>query len=386
MPQLLLGLQGPSNDPSGMRLVRRALALEGPRPIDEAALQQQLFSLGEREIFRELWLGPVGNGDSVRLQPTLRRLPRRVAGIGLAYDTEYGGRVWGGFVDRNVAVVHAEASGVLALGRFRRDLDLLGRRQTLLGRAVFSPVGTLGLHGEDVRRFDADGFELPSDDLQHLAITAGVERFVGREVRLSLMGEFRSWDAVDLQTRLRSTASAAGGRMIIERRSDDRDQVMRVEGAYTSRYRLVAGEFRSRAEWGGVRFEPHLRLGVGEKLPVPLTFSLGGDDGFPGLHLGERRGDREAFGSFAISRAVIGPLRVRLQSAIGRTAMGAIPSTLLPEVAGVFPHGGLFDKGGWVSGLRVGLGSDTPLGPVRVEYGWNDAGREALFLRVGRWF
>ncbi|MBK7594981.1 MAG: patatin-like phospholipase family protein [Gemmatimonadetes bacterium] len=395
MPRKLLGLRGDASDPSGVRLLRRTLALEAPRAVNEAELQAQLFSLGEREVFREIWLGPIGTGDTVRLQPILRRLPRRVAGIGIAYDTELGGRVWGGFADRNLPVLHAEASGVLALGRFRRDLDLTGRRQTLLGRAVFSPVATLGLHGEDVRRFDVDGFEVPSDDLQHLAITTGVERFVGRDVRLSLMAEFRSWDAADLRTRFRSTASAAGGRLIIERLSDDRDQATRVEAAYTSRYRLVTGEFRSRGEWGGMRFEPHLRLGVGEMLPVPLTFSLGGEDGFPGLHLGERRGDREAFGALAVSRAVIGPLRVRLQGAIGRTAIGSTPTTLigLPSTDGTATNRdlalrsrGVFARGGWVAGARVGIGSDTPLGPVRVEYGWNDAGREALFLRVGRWF
>jgi|CXWL01.1.fsa_nt_gi NTE family protein len=386
MPRLLAGLQGPATDPSGSRLLRRALALDAPRAVDEAELQQQLFSLGEREIFRELWLGPVGRGDTVRLQPILRRLPRRVGGIGIAYDTEYGGRVWGGFVDRNLPIVHAEASGVLALGRFRRDLNLLGRRQTLLGRAVFSPVLTLGLHGEDVRRFDRAGDELPPDNLKQLVATAGVERFLGRDLRISVMGEARSWDAVDLQTRLRGSASAMGGRLVVERRSDDRDQLARVEAAYTSVYRIVTTELRSRTEWGGVRLEPHLRLGVGEELPVPLTFALGGTDGFPGLHLGERRGDREAFAALALSGAVVGPLRLRVLGAVGRTAMGAVPSTLLPEVAGAFSHGGLFDRGGWLTGLRIGLGSDTPLGPVRVEYGWNDAGREALFLRVGRWF
>ncbi len=386
MPRLLLGVRGEAADPSGVRLLRRTLALDAPRAVNEAELQQQLFSLGEREIFREIWLGPVGSGDTVRLQPTLRRLPRRVAGIGIVYDTEYGGRVWGGFADRDLPVLHVEVSGVLALGRFHRDLELLGRRQTLLGRAVFSPVGTLGLHGEDVRRFDRRGIELPSDNMKHLVVTAGAERFVGRDVRLALMGEARSWDAYDLQTRVRGSASALGGRLVIERRSDDRDQLARLEAAYTSRYRLVATELRSRKEWGSLRLEPHLRLAVGEELPVPLTFALGGEDGFPGLHLGERRGDREAFGSLVLSRAVVGPLRLRLQGAVGRTAMGMVPTTINPEITGAFPQGGLFGRGGWLTGLRVGLGSDTPLGPVRVEYGWNDAGREALFLRVGRWF
>ena len=47
------------------------------------------------------------------------------------------------------------------------------------------------------------------------------------------------------------------------------------------------------ARFGVVRFTPRLRLGWGEDLPLQATFPLGGKDGFPGLHIGERRGDRE---------------------------------------------------------------------------------------------
>jgi NTE family protein len=397
LPRVLLGLRGDASDPSGVRLLRRILALESPRAVNEAELRQQLFSLGEREIFREIWLGPAGRGDSVRLEPTLRRLPRRVAGIGIAYDTELGGRVWGGFLDRNIPWLHAEASGVLALGRFRRDLEFTGRRQTLLGRATFSPVLTLGLRTEDVRRFDRAGVELEADDLRQVVATAGVERMVGRDLRLALMAEARSWRDIGLQSRERRAGDAIGGRMAIERLGADRDRGARAQAAWTTQYRLVSAEVRTRAYLGSIRLEPRARLGIGERLPVGLTFPLGGDDGFPGLHLGERRGDREAYASLAISRAVAGPLRLRVLGAVGRTAVGSTPTTLIgPTSAAVDGTGtnddlvrrpsGVFSRGGWLTGARIGFGSDTPLGPVQVEYGWNDAGREALFLRVGRWF
>ena len=159
----------------------------------------------------------------------------------------------------------------------------------------------------------------------------------------------------------------------------------------------MSGEVRTRAYIGSVRLEPRVRVGIGERLPVALTFPLGGDDGFPGLHLGERRGDREAFASLALSRAVAGPLRLRVVGAVGRTAVGSTPTTLIgprsAEEDGIVTNddlvrrsSGVFSRGGWLTGARVGFGTDTPLGPVQVEYGWNDAGREALFLRVGRWF
>jgi NTE family protein len=398
LPQQVHGVAGNSEDPSGIRLVRRALALDASQPLNEAVLQQQLFALGQREVFRELWLGPQGNGDTVVFHPTLRRLPRRVVGIGIAYDTELGGRVWGGFLDRNIPLLHAEASGVLALGRFRRDLEFTGRRQTLLGRATFSPVVTLGLRTEDVRRFDRAGVELEADDLRQVVATAGVERLIGRDLRLALMGEARSWRDIGLQSRVRSTGDAIGARVAIERLGEDRDRGARAQAVWTTEYRLVSAEVRTRAYLGSVRLEPRARVGIGERLPVVLTFPLGGDDGFPGLHLGERRGDREAYASLALSRAVAGPLRLRVLGAVGRTAVGSTPTTLIgPKSAdedGIVTNNedlvrrpsGVFSRGGWLTGIRVGFGSDTPLGPVQVEYGWNDAGREALFLRVGRWF
>ena len=52
---------------------------------------------------------------------------------------------------------------------------------------------------------------------------------------------------------------------------------------------------------------------------------------------------------------------------------------------GYFIDGQLLKSGGWLVGGRVGLGADTPIGPVRVEFGVNDLGRSNGVLRVGRW-
>ena len=45
-----------------------------------------------------------------------------------------------------------------------------------------------------------------------------------------------------------------------------------------------------------------------------------------------------------------------------------------------------FAGGGWTAGVRAGLGAETPVGPVRFEYGLALHGRDALFVRLGRWF
>lgn len=381
-PRRVLGVVDAADDPTGTELVRRRLALLPGRFLDTGELEERLLRLADREVFRELWLAPTRHGDSVRFHPVLRRLPRRVTGLGLAYDTELGGRVWGGLLDRDLPVVHAEGAAVLALGRFRRDLELSLRRQTLLGRADFSPVATLRLASEDLRRFDAGGIELEAADYRDATVTAGVERYLGRDVRLALLGETRWWREEDLVGA--RDRHAAGARLLVEKIGGDRDRLARLQVAHTGIYSLAHADVRFRGSIGPYRIEHRIRIGAGDALPPALTFALGGDDGFPGLHLGERRGDREVFTSLSLSRRIAGPIRLRVQGAFGRTAFGDLPPTFLP--AARTAGDGLFAKGGWIAGARVGLGSDTPLGPVRVEYGWNDQGREALFLRVGRWF
>jgi hypothetical protein len=124
------------------------------------------------------------------------------------------------------------------------------------------------------------------------------------------------------------------------------------------------------ARAGTVRIFPRVRLGWGERLPIHLGIPLGGNDGFPGLHIGERRGDREAMLSFLIATPIKGPLLARVELAGGRSGAG----------------GAFIDSDGWVAGVRAGIGAETPLGPVRFEYGVATGGRDALFVRIGRWF
>jgi hypothetical protein len=342
--------------------------------VELRALRRRLRELNQRDVFRELWLTPSGTGDSIAFHPVLRRLPRRVAGIGLAYDTELGGRFWGGFLDREVAALHAEGSAVISLGRFRQAATLTARRPTMLGLPAYSPVASLSGNSNDLRRFASNGLELAVAGYRDLGATAGVEHNVGHNVQLTLGGEWRTWRQADPLDNTVTTGTAYGPRLTAVKSSGSREHLAQVTLVWTNRYQVASAEINFRGAFGPVRLEHRLRIGVGQTLPAGLTFPLGGEDGFPGLHLGERRGDREAFTAVSLSRRIVGPLRLRLTGAYGRTAFET-PS-----------RGSLFGRGGWLVGGRVGVGSDTPLGPVRVEYGWNDLGREALYLRVGRWF
>ena len=60
---------------------------------------------------------------------------------------------------------------------------------------------------------------------------------------------------------------------------------------------------------------------------------------------------------------------------------------------GLRPHFGpdyyacfLFDPEGWLGGIRAGIGLETAVGPVRLEYGVASNGRDQLFVRIGKWF
>ena len=387
-PTLVHRVDGEAGDPSAVRLFRRTLDLEAGQRIDPVLLRQRLRELAEREVFREVWLGPIGGGDTLAFAPTLRRLPQRVAGLGLAYDTELGGRLWAGALDRQLPLLHGEGSVLLLLGRYRSDLLLAARRPTLLGQPAFSPVGTLQFGGEDLRRFDVDGLELAVDDIREVVATAGVERQLTEGFRVTATAESRSWRDTDLLTRERNDGTALGGRVTVEKLTADRRRLARLDLAATDIYSLAALDIRFRGAIGPFRLEHQVRAGMGDALPAQLTFPLGGDDGFPGLHLGERRGDRELSTALTLSRRFLGPLWLRLTGAVGRSAFARDPGTagVSPRDPGFHVIGPLFGGEGWLLGARVGLGTETPLGPVRVEYGWNDLGRQAVFLRVGRWF
>jgi len=143
-----------------------------------------------------------------------------------------------------------------------------------------------------------------------------------------------------------------------------------VAGTWTDRYRQAEAEGVVTLMVGRLKIRPRARLGWGEDLPVDLQFPLGGHQGFPGLHLGERRGSREVLAGVTLSHPIVRILDGRLDFVVGRSAA----------------DGPLFAAEDWLFGVRLGLGTDTPIGPVRVEYGITEQERDALFIRIGRWF
>ena len=186
------------------------------------------------------------------------------------------------------------------------------------------------------------------------------------------------------------TASAVGGQVSLQRVHPDRSPAIHATAELTTKYARAAVNLRARQRFGTLEVEEVVRAGLGRDIPAWAALSLGGTDGFPGLIIGERPGDNELFTSLTLSHHLVGPLSLRLSGAFGRAAYDATSFRELDDPAGqlspgYFIPGAPLGRGGWLLGGRIGLGSDTPLGPIRVEWGTNDLGRSEGFLRVGRW-
>ena len=343
----------------------RLTGLAGAGTLDPAALRTRLRLLAESERYLAVWLRPSGAADSVAFDLLPERAPRRVAGLGLAYENDRGGRMWLGAVERELLGLALEGSGVLQLGNFRKELLLGVRRSYQIGGHLVVPAVSLRLASETVRGFAADGEVLASLATREALGFAGLERPFTRGWRIALGGEARWWRNADL-----TEAHALGGAVRVSGSDLSGDRGLLLDAAWTDAYRRLELEVDPSVHIGALGVQPRVRVGYGDRLPLHLTFPLGGEEAFPGLRYGERRGDREVMGALLVSHPLRGPVVLRVEGAAGRVAAG----------------GALVGDDGWLAGVRAGLGAETPVGPVRFEYGFASDGREAVFVRLGQWF
>jgi predicted acylesterase/phospholipase RssA len=364
LPHMVTGFGADGANDSERLALERILGLGLSDSLDVDLLRSRLRDLGTTDAYHSVWLGPHGSGDSVAFALSVRRAARREVALGLAYDNELGGQMWAGGVDRRLFGLALEASAAVFLDAFRKELYGGLRRKFQLVRQVLDPTLTVRLATEDVRQFDADGDQLEESETREAIGFVGVERALpnGWELGLGLHGH--TWDEP-----ARENVSTAGVAVRAIRASRLRGEVVRAEAVWSGIYSRASLNAEILGRLGVVRFTPRLRLGWGEDLPLQDAFPLGGKDGFPGLHIGERRGDREAMLGLMFTAPVKGPLLARVEVAGGRTANG----------------GALLGEDGWVGGIRAGFGADTPVGPVRFEYGYSTEDRGAVFVRLGDW-
>ncbi len=364
LPTRIAGVKIASRNASERLALLRLLGLGLSDTLDLLLLRSRVQNLAQSEAFRTVWLFPRGAGDSVSFDVAIQRSARRIVGLGLAYDNELGGRMWAGAVERRLFGLALEGSMALLLGEFRQELYTGVRRNYQLGGQLMTPTFTARLALESVRRFDASGKELDAAVTREAIGFLGVERAFAAGWQLAVGVTGHAWHEPGKD---RSTLGVTARGL---KATPSRVPVLQAGLLWTGLYHRADFEGSASGRTGRLQVRPRLRLGHGNRLPLPATFSLGGEDGFPGLHFGERRGDREALLGLMFSYDLLGPFLLRLEVATGRAAFG----------------GGLLDSPGWMTGIRAGVGAETPVGPVRVEYGIANGGRDALFVRLGRWF
>jgi len=362
LPDRLAGWSLRSGTAADSALVARILDLRPGARLNLPELRGRLLSLADAEAFRGAWLNPVDGDEGLVFQVEPIHAPRTVGGGGIAYDHELGGQAWGGLFDRQLFGTTLEASVLASIGRFHRELFATALSHVDGGWSRLTPMLTFRLRGEDLRQFDADGGTVPELTTSYARATGGFELKLGPSWRFRLGGDVVTYGATPLRGAtglggsLRALRAGASGLALdAEALATDKFQRVHLAGSLPMLHR----------GWSVV---PAARLGWGDDLPPQWTFPLGGYEGFPGLHLGEERGTREAFGSVRLGLAIKGPIELRLLLASGRTWSEADSSR------------------DWLGGARLGLGADTPAGPIDVAYGLSTSGRGALFLRLGQWF
>jgi NTE family protein len=365
IPAHLTGLRVQGAGATETLVMRSVLGLAESDHVELGLLQGRLLRLGSSEIYDAVWLHPRGEGDSVRFEVAARYAARRHAAVGLVYDNDLGGRMWLGMLDRKLLGSNLEWGGALLLGELRTELVLGARRNYLVGRRVIRPTVTAAVAAEDVRQFDAEGAELESANVRERVGFVGVERAFGRGWGASWGVEARGWSEP-----ARRSARSVGGAVRISQVGRSSETLFRSEAVWTDAFRRFELAGIATAQIERLRIRPRVRYTYGERLPLQLMAPLGGNEGFPGLHIGDRRGDREMLFGLLLAYPLKGPLMLRIEGLTGNSAIGgrAVP------------------RGHWLSGVRAGLGIDTPLGPMRFEYGLNGDGQSASFVRIGRWF
>lgn len=361
-------IEGKGNPAQG---VMHDLALHAHDSIPYGELDERVNRIGETELIDAVWLYPSGESDTVAFTPVVRLSPRLWAGGGFAYDNALGGALWLGAIYQDLLHLGLETTSMLRLGGNRDELALAMRKNLRFRWRLLAPTAQLQLASEKVPVYQQDTEQL-AIKVDEVIGFVGIERQFSRGWRLGVGVEGRIWeDPSD------TTARAGGGRLRLQRFAGfDQSQYL-LEGLYTSSYQRALAEAKVLLSLRRVGVRGLFRAGLGNDLPLQLTFPLGGSEGFPGIRPSQLRGDREFSAQTEFWYRVVGPVEIQLTLGAGQIYFhGEAPSG----------PGTFYESEDWLFGARAGLGAETPVGPVKVGFGWASGGRDALFVRMFRWF
>jgi len=356
-------------DITGRDAAMRALQLVPRVPLDPVTISEGLARLASHERYRGVWLNPSGDSARADFDVTIDPAPRRTFGLGFAFDHTMSGRLWLAAVDRAILARDLEGSALFTTGTWRTDLTVAARRQARVGERYYPVGGSLQMLTEDVRLWDG-ATELPHVDVDEVNLIIGLRPLYEPGWTQEFGVEYRAW-----QQRGAVTRGTAGVRYAVRYlEAGTGIPSVSIEAVGLRAWQRVAFDLAHLQRFGRIEMRPRVRAGYGRALPIHQTFTLGGLDGFAGLRLLEQRGDRELFGSLLLRWPLWRALHARIEPMVGVTGVGEF-----------FGGPGALD-GTLLVGVRVGVDLDTPLGPIRVEEGFNNQDRRQALIRVGLWF
>lgn len=347
-----------------------AVSLAPHGTVDTARIDLGLARIATIERYRGLWLHPSGSGPVVHFDIETDPAPTRAFGIGVAFDHTMSGRLWIGAVDRALFDRDIDAAALLTTGTYRSDLTLAARRRARVGTRFLPIGGSLELAAESVRLYEGNG-ELPTADVTELTALLGLRPLFEPGWTYELGADYRLWHEPGLATR-----GTVGIRYAVRlRRAADPDPLFTAELIALAAWHRARFDIERTLHVGVVEVKPRVRVGWGERLPIQQTFTLGGLEGFAGLRMSDQRGTQEAFGSLLIRWPVWGRVLARIEPMAG--AIGTGTGFLTRRASG---------DGEVLAGVRLGFELPTPIGPIRIEQGFNNLNRREALIRVGHWF
>ncbi|MCC7003210.1 MAG: patatin-like phospholipase family protein [Gemmatimonadaceae bacterium] len=349
--------------------VVRELALGNRRSIDTEATATGLARLARNERYRSVWIAPTGDATDVNMDVAVELAPRKSFGLGAAFDHTMSGRLWVGGVDRSLLGSDLEGTALLTAGTYRSDLTLVARRRARVATR-YVPIGVSAeISAEDLRVFDANG-ELPTVASDEQVLVIGVRPLLEPGWSQEFGLDARFWRVARMERQ-----GHLGVRYAVRLREAGAPQpLIALEAIASSKWQRVRLDVSRTRRMGPATLTPRIRAGWGSALPLSQSFTLGGLDGFAGLRMLEGRGDHELFASLLLRWRLWRGVSARLEPMAGLMGTGDWHSDSL-HLQGVL-----------LSGARIGVDLDTPLGPIRLEQGFNNLNRRQALIRVGHWF
>ena len=340
-------------------------------------VQARLARAGTSGILRALWLSPQrAPGDSVAFDPIIRWADQRTIGVGGAYDNDLGAQAWVAIANRHAILHHGfpalESGGRLTLGTRRQEGFISLRRSDTDVSYSVSPFALLMVARENEPFFvespsgPSAKIDLPTVLEQLLQL--GVDVPISRAWTVQTGALVRRWHG-GLADSAR-TPTPLGVALRIDHADETRRQFGRLDLEWNQRYTRASGRFSLLTRTAVARFTSTIRAGATSvEAPYSAWFLLGGTEGFPGLNVRESIGTWTASYMLDAARQLYGPLNTQITGMTGTVSRSADRAF----------------GGAWLFGARVGIGADSPIGPIRLQYGLSTTGRRQWFARIGRW-